>query len=61
MDLGISKKRLCVNGMDKAIVGQMFSLGVALFSSRAYPKETSAIRSVVLFLISSLKLLALIV
>lgn len=61
ISLGKSHQRLCVNGTDKAIVGQVFSLGMVLFSSGAYPKETSALRSVVLFLISSLKLLALIV
>lgn len=54
--LGISSKRLCVNGTDTAIVGQMFSLGMVLFSSRAYAKEASALRSVILFLISSSKL-----
>lgn len=52
ISLGISGKRLWANGTDKGIAGQVFFLGMVLFSGRAYPKETSALRSVVLFLIS---------
>lgn len=39
----------------------VFSLGRDLGNNRAYPEETSALRNAVLFLIYSLKLLALIV
>lgn len=55
--LGMSSKRLCVNGPDRAVAGQ----GRVLCSHRAYPKETSILRRVVLVLISSLGQLALVV